>query len=99
MELGSYPAALGAGSRLEMDTLHPFLSFLHSLSPINTAPWCGKNALAAVYNLSLQAYLSQAECAARGDGSHVTLSAALWAGVGGAGCGQSFLTVTNSGRA
>lgn len=29
-ELGSYPAALGAGSQLELATLHSFLSFLCS---------------------------------------------------------------------
>lgn len=37
---------------------------LPAFSPINTAPWCGKNARAAVYNLALPAYLSKPGCAA-----------------------------------
>lgn len=40
---------------------------LPAFSPINTTPWCGKNARAAVYNLELPAYLSKPGCAASGD--------------------------------
>lgn len=74
---------------------------LPAFSPINTVPGVERmHALLFTTLRSLPPYLSKPGCAARGDSSHVTLSTALWAAVGGTlGCAKSFLTVTNSPRA